>query len=35
MAGKEQAGVEFADPDLFRSAAWFFTPAPAQNIYEA
>jgi prephenate dehydrogenase len=34
MAGKEQAGVEFADPDLFRGAAWFFTPAAAQNIYD-
>src|SRR5215471_2926618 len=28
MAGKEQAGVEFADPDLFQGAAWFFTPLP-------
>src|SRR5579871_3455459 len=26
MAGKEQAGVDFADPDLFQGAAWFFTP---------
>src|ERR1700756_362147 len=33
MAGKEQAGVEFADPDLFRGAAWFFTPIADQNIY--
>jgi len=33
MAGKEQAGVEFADPDLFQGAAWFFTPVPGQNIY--
>lgn len=33
MAGKEHAGVEFADPDLFRGAAWFFTPTPGQNIY--
>lgn len=32
MAGKEHAGVEFADPDLFRGAAWFFTPLPEQNI---
>jgi prephenate dehydrogenase len=34
MAGKEQAGVEFADPDLFKGAAWFLTPVPAQNIYD-
>jgi prephenate dehydrogenase len=34
MAGKEQAGVEFADAELFRGAAWFLTPAPAQNIYD-
>ncbi|HET7442292.1 MAG TPA: prephenate dehydrogenase/arogenate dehydrogenase family protein [Terriglobales bacterium] len=34
MAGKEHAGVEFADPELFRGAAWFFTPMPEQNIYE-
>jgi prephenate dehydrogenase len=33
MAGKEQAGVEFAEADLFRGAAWFFTPMPGQNIY--
>jgi prephenate dehydrogenase len=33
MAGKEQCGVEFADADLFRGAAWFLIPAPAQNIY--
>jgi prephenate dehydrogenase len=33
MAGKEQAGVECADPDLFRGAAWFFTPIADQNIY--
>ena len=33
MAGKEQAGVEFADPDLFQGAAWFFTPVPGQNVY--
>lgn len=32
MAGKEQAGVEFADPDLFRGAAWLVTPLPGQNI---
>jgi prephenate dehydrogenase len=34
MAGKEQSGVEFADPDLFQGAAWFVTPAPGQNVYE-
>ena len=34
MAGKEQSGVEFADAELFRGAAWFFTPIGDQNIYE-
>jgi prephenate dehydrogenase len=34
MAGKEQAGVEFADADLFQGAAWFFTPLPGQDIYK-
>src|ERR1700719_895350 len=33
MAGKEQSGVEFADPDLFHNAAWFVTPVPGQNVY--
>jgi len=33
MAGKEQAGVEFADGDLFAGAAWLFTPLPRQNIH--
>src|ERR1700756_2200603 len=32
MAGKENAGVEFADPDLFRGAVWFFTPLPRQRL---
>ncbi len=32
MAGKEQAGVDFADPDLFYGAAWFVTPFPGQKI---
>ncbi len=32
MAGKEQSGVEFADPDLFQGAAWFVTPIPGQDI---
>jgi prephenate dehydrogenase len=33
MAGKEQAGVEFADADLFKDAAWLFTPLPKQNVH--
>jgi prephenate dehydrogenase len=33
MAGKEQSGMEFADPDLFHGAAWFVTPLPGQNVY--
>ena len=33
MAGKEQSGVEFADPDLFQGAAWFVTPSPGQDVY--
>ncbi|MBV9622874.1 MAG: prephenate dehydrogenase/arogenate dehydrogenase family protein [Acidobacteria bacterium] len=27
LAGKENSGIEFADPNLFRQAVWFFTPA--------
>ncbi len=34
MAGKEQGGVEFADPNLFAEAAWFITPVPGQNVDE-
>jgi prephenate dehydrogenase len=34
MAGKEQAGVESSDPDLFRGAVWLVTPAPQQEIFE-
>jgi prephenate dehydrogenase len=34
MAGKEQSGVEFADPDLFQDAAWFVTPVPGQKVYD-
>jgi prephenate dehydrogenase len=34
MAGKEQSGVEFADPDLFLGAAWFVTPVPGQKVYD-
>ena len=33
MAGKEHAGVEFADADLFEGAAWLFTPLPGQDIH--
>ena len=33
MAGKEYAGVEFADADLFEGAAWLFTPLPGQNVH--
>lgn len=32
MAGKENSGIEFADAGLFRSAVWFFTPSPKQNL---
>jgi len=34
MAGKEHAGLEFADPDLFQGAAWFVTPVPGQRVYD-
>ncbi|HXM64867.1 MAG TPA: prephenate dehydrogenase [Terriglobales bacterium] len=34
MAGKEQSGVEYADPDLFHGAAWFVTPVPGQKVYD-
>lgn len=34
MAGKEQAGVDFADANLFQGAAWFFTPVAEQNLHE-
>ena len=34
MAGREHAGVEFADPDLFQRAAWLVTPLPGQNVNE-
>src|ERR1700687_4979448 len=33
LAGKENAGVEFADADLFEGAAWLFTPLPRQNVH--
>jgi len=32
MAGKENSGVEFAVPDLFRGAVWFFCPLPKQRL---
>ncbi len=32
MAGKENSGIEFSDPQLFRGAVWFFMPAPKQNL---
>jgi prephenate dehydrogenase len=34
MAGKENSGVEFADPALFQNAVWFLTPLPGQNLRE-
>ncbi|MGE0405346.1 MAG: prephenate dehydrogenase [Candidatus Korobacteraceae bacterium] len=32
MAGKEQGGVEQADPELFQGAVWLFTPAAGQKF---
>jgi prephenate dehydrogenase len=32
MAGKENSGIEFADPDLFRGAVWFLTPLAGQRL---
>src|ERR1700730_5811925 len=34
MAGKEQSGVEAADPDLFQDAVCFVAPARGQKIFE-
>ena len=34
MAGKESAGVESANADLFVGAAWFVTPLRAQKIHQ-
>jgi prephenate dehydrogenase len=34
MAGKEMSGVDYADPDLFQNAVWFFSPLPEQNLNE-
>ncbi len=35
MAGKEHAGMEFADPDLFHGATWFITPTNDHQMQEA
>jgi prephenate dehydrogenase len=32
MAGKENSGIEHADAELFRGAAWFVTPLPHQTF---
>ncbi len=32
MAGKENSGIQFADPDLFRGAVWFLTPLSGQTL---
>jgi len=34
MAGKAQGGVEYADPDLYQGAGWFFTLLPDQNLHQ-
>ena len=34
MAGREEAGIEHADADLFREAPWLFTPQPGQKVEE-
>jgi prephenate dehydrogenase len=34
MAGKENSGIDYADPDLFQNAVWFLTPLPRQNLNE-
>ena len=33
MAGKETAGAESADAELFAGAAWFVTPLPGQDVH--
>jgi prephenate dehydrogenase len=33
MAGKEHGGIEHADPDLFRDAAWLVTPIDSAQPY--
>jgi len=35
MAGKEQGGIENAEPDLFRNAAWLVTPIGVDQPYSA
>jgi prephenate dehydrogenase len=35
MAGKEFGGVEHAEPDLFRDAAWLITPIDGADNYTA
>lgn len=32
MAGKENSGIEYADPELFRGAVWFLTPVEPQSL---
>ncbi len=32
MAGREHAGIEHADADLFQGAPWLFTPQPGQQV---
>jgi prephenate dehydrogenase len=32
MTGKESSGVDYADPDLFQNAVWFFTPLAGQSL---
>jgi prephenate dehydrogenase len=34
MAGKESSGVDYADPELFHHAVWFFTPLPGQTLHD-
>ncbi len=34
MAGKENSGVDCADPELFKNAVWFLTPLPGQNLQD-
>jgi prephenate dehydrogenase len=32
MAGKENSGIKYADPDLFRGAVWFLTPLVGRSL---
>jgi prephenate dehydrogenase len=34
MAGREDAGIEHANPALFQGAPWLFTPQPGQKVEE-